>query len=91
MKQNRKPHEAARCSQVPTKSDDVSTSFPRNFGVENGVSVPSRTSVAGVKFRMAMSSRFGNNEMKWASCSGVQRGENNVSDRSVGDRCPRLC
>ena len=36
-----------------------------------------------------MSSRFGNNEMKWASSRGVQYGVNRVRDRSVGDRCPK--
>ena len=75
MERNRKPHEAARCSQVPTKSDDASTNFPPNFGVENGMNISSRSRIEEIsKPPMVMSSRFGNNEMKCDNCKGVQHG-----------------
>lgn len=90
MQRNRKPHEAARSSQVSTAVNDESDNCPRNFGAENGVSGPSgMLLLACRKSRTSMSSRFANNEKKWDNCRGVQRGASSVIDRSVGEKCPK--
>ena len=97
---NRKPPEAARCFQVSKVGQGggrlanmvVSDSRPCNFGVENGTSGLSGSWVVRpAKNWMVISSRFGNKEMKLDSCKGVHRGATNVSDRRVGDRCPKYC
>lgn len=87
MERNRKPHEAARSSQVSTAVNDERVSCPRSLGVENGGSESSRSSVLTCTGdRTSMSSRFGNREKKWHNCRGVQRGASSVIDRRVGEK-----
>ena len=87
MQRNRKPHEAARSSQVSTAVNDESDSWPRNFGVESAGSGLSGTRVLRcMNDRISMLSRFVNNERKWDNCRGVQRGDSSVIDRSVGEK-----
>ena len=89
MEWNCRLPKAARSSQVLTDSDDTSTSFPCNFGVVNMDDDTSGTVVRGKKYRMEMSSRFVNREMKRYSCREVEIGPTSVSDRNVFDRCPK--
>ena len=86
---NRKLQEAARCSQISTAVNDKSVSCPRNFGLESGGSFSSGIFPMRAKNRISTSSRFGNTEMKWDSWRAEQCGDSSVSDRSVGDRCPK--
>ena len=64
MERNRKPDQVVRCSQVSMASDHTSSSFPCNFGAVHGARTSPRIFEAGVKDRITMSLRFGNNEMK---------------------------
>lgn len=92
MERNRKPQEETRSSQVSTAEKDESVSCPCKFGLENGGSgVSELLDRVCVKDRTSMLSRLGNNEKKWDSCRGVQRGDSSVIDRRVGEKCPKWC